>query len=376
MTTTTLGVAVIGDGLMAKEHTMALRNVRPVFGDVRIEPRLEIIVHPDAARARRAAEQYGVSRWSTSWEDAVHDPAVGLVDIVTPNVHHRQVAVAAAEAGRHIWCEKPLGLGLGDAEAMTAAAEAAGVVTLVGFTYLQNPGLAVARELVDRGELGDLFSFTGFFSADTMIDPAVPFTWRTDRALAGGGAIADLGSHMISLARHLVGGVHRAAGLSRTIVAERTDASGQRRRVDNDDHTLALLEFDSGVIGSIQTSRVQTGRAFEVSFVLTGSAGAIRFSQQDSHVLEVSLASDGLDTHGFRTIELGPGHGRFGALWPMSGINVGLHELKIFEAHELLEAIADGRAASPDFREALEIERTIDAIERSAAAQGEWRSVS
>lgn len=373
--TSTLGVAVIGDGLMAKEHTMALRNVRPVFGDVLLEPRLAVIVHPDADRARAAAERYGVERWSTSWEDAVADPAVDLVDIVTPNLHHRDVAIAAASAGRHIWCEKPLALTVEDAESMTAAAERAGVVTLVGFTYLQNPGLALARELVERGELGDLFSFTGFFSADTMIDPAVPFTWRTDRARAGGGAVADLGSHMISLARSLVGGVSRVAGLSRTVIAERADASGTRHRVDNDDHTLALLQFGNGAIGSMQASRVQTGRAFEVSFVLTGTKGAIRFSQQDSHRLEVSLASDGLDTHGFRTIELGPGHGRFDALWPMAGINVGLHELKIFEAHELLQAIAENRPASPDFREALEIERTIDAIERSAAAGGEWRDV-
>src|SRR5690606_2593688 len=182
-----------------------------------------------------------------------------------------------------------------------------------------------------------------------MIDPDVPFTWRTDRSRAGGGAVADLGSHMISLARRVTGGVSRVSALSRTIVGQRHDAEGVLRTVDNDDHTLALLEFDNGVIGSMQASRVQTGRAFEVSFVLTGTKGAVRFSQQASHILEVSLDSDGLDTHGFRTIELGPGHGHFGALWPMSGINVGLHELKIFEAYELLSAIAEGRSAQPDF---------------------------
>ena len=375
MKETSIGVAVIGDGLMAKEHTMALRNVRAVFGTDVPQPRLEVIVHPDADRARAAAEQYGVARWSTSWQDAVADPAVDLVDIVTPNIHHRDPALAAAAAGKHVWCEKPLALTAQDAQAMTDAAEAAGVTTLVGFTYLQNPGLALARDLIRRGELGELFSFTGFFSADTMIDPDVPFTWRTDRALAGGGALGDLGSHMISIARHVVGGVSRVSGLSRTVIGERADRDGVRRTVDNDDHTLALLEFNNGVIGTMQSSRVQTGRAFEVSFVVTGTKGAIRFSQQDSHLLEVSLASDGLDTHGFRTIELGPGHGHFGNLWPMAGINVGLHELKIFEARELLQAITEGRPASPDFREALEIERTIEAIERSASRGGEWQLI-
>ena len=373
--TQSLGVAVIGDGLMAKEHTMALRNVRPVFGAGLPEPRLVVIVHPDADRARSAALQYGVERWTTSWEEAVADPDVDLVDIVTPNMHHRDVAIAAAAAGAHIWCEKPLAVSVKDARLMTDAAVAAGVTTLVGFTYLQNPGLALARQLIERGELGDLFSFTGFFSADTMIDPDVPYTWRTDRSRAGGGALGDLGSHMVAIARHLVGAVDRVAGLSRTVVAERTDAAGTRHPVDNDDHTLALLEFHNGVIGTMQASRVQTGRAFEVSFVVTGARGAIRFDQQNSHLLEVSLASDALDTHGFRTIELGPGHGHFGALWPMSGINVGLHELKIFEARELLAAIGEARSASPDFREALEVERTIEAIEQSAAADGAWKTV-
>jgi predicted dehydrogenase len=376
MSQPTIGVAVIGDGLMAKEHTMALRNVRPVFGEVPLDARLEVIVHPDPARAEAAARQYGVERWSTSWEEAVADPRVGLVDIVTPNVHHPAVAIAAAEAGKHIWCEKPLASALGDARRMTDAARRAGVVTMVGFTYLHNPALALARELVERGELGELFSFTGFFSADTMIDPEVPFTWRTDRSRAGGGAVADLGSHLTSIARMLAGDIARVAGLSRTVVAERRDADGIPHAVDNDDHTLALVEFANGMVGTMQASRVQTGRAFEVSFVLTGTRGAIRFSQQDNYRLEVSLASDGLDTHGFRTIEIGPGHGHFGALWPMSGINVGLHELKIFEAHDLLRAIAGGLAARPDFAEALAIETTVDAIMRSAASGGAWTDVA
>jgi predicted dehydrogenase len=370
-----LGVAIIGDGLMAKEHAMALRNVRSVFGGIAIEPRLVVIVHPEAERARAAAARYGVERWSTSWQEAVADPEVGLVDIVTPNVFHHDVAVAAASAGKHVWCEKPLALTSADAAEMTEAAEAAGITTLVGFTYLQNPGIALARELIERGELGELFSFTGFFSADTMIDPDVPFTWRTDRSRAGGGALGDLGSHLVSIARHLVGPVARVSGLSRTVVPERRDVRGIPHPVDNDDHALALLEFERGLIGMMQASRVQTGRAFEVSFVITGTRGAIRFDQQQSHKLEVSLASDGLDSHGFRTIELGPGHGHFGTLWPMAGINIGLHELKIFEARELLSAIAGGRPASPDFREALLIERTVEAIERSSAANGAWEPV-
>jgi len=370
----TLGIGIIGDGLMAKEHSMAWRSVRAVYGDLPFEPRLVTLVHPDAGRAADAAARYGFARSSTAWQDVVDDPEIQIVNIVTPNAFHKEVAIAAVRAGKHVWCEKPLALSADDAREMTEAAEAAGVSTLVGFTYLQNPGLALAKKLIDDGELGELVSFTSFFSADTMIDPAVPFSWRTDRARAGGGALGDLGSHLVSIARYLVGPVARVSGLTRIVVPERADGEGVIRTVDNDDLAISMLEFDNGVIGTMQASRVATGRAFEVSFTLTGTKGVIRFSQQDSHKLEVSLDSDGLDTHGFRTIELGPGHGDFGDLWPMSGINLGLHELKIFEVRRFIEAIATGERVLPDFREGWEIERTIEAVERSAASRT-WTDV-
>jgi len=370
----TLGIGIIGDGLMAKEHSMAWRSVRAVYGDLPFEPRLVTLVHPDAGRAADAAARYGFARSSTAWQDVIDDPEIQIVNIVTPNAFHKEVAIAAVRAGKHVWCEKPLALSADDAREMTEAAEAAGVSTLVGFTYLRNPGLALAKKLIDDGELGELVSFTSFFSADTMIDPAVPFSWRTDRARAGGGALGDLGSHLVSIARYLVGPVARVSGLTRIVVPERADGEGVIRTVDNDDLAISMLEFDNGVIGTMQASRVATGRAFEVSFTLTGTKGVIRFSQQDSHKLEVSLDSDGLDTHGFRTIELGPGHGDFGDLWPMSGINLGLHELKIFEVRRFIEAIATGERVLPDFREGWEIERTIEAVERSAASRT-WTDV-
>ncbi|TQO19732.1 putative dehydrogenase [Rhodoglobus vestalii] len=374
-TAKTIGIGLIGDGLMAKEHSMAWRNVRAVFGDLPLEPRLVTLVHPTLDRARAAAQQYGFERASESWQDVVNDPEIDVINIVTPNAFHEEVAIAAARAGKHVWCEKPLALTAAGARAMTEAAEAAGISTQVGFTYLQNPGIVLARQLIDAGELGELISFTGFFSADTMIDPEVPYTWRTDRARAGGGALGDLGSHMISIAHHLVGGIGRVSGLTKTVVTERTDAHGIRHSVDNDDYSLTLLEFSNGTIGSMQASRVSVGRAFEVSFTLTGTRGAIRFSQQDSHKLEVSLASDALDTHGFRTIELGPQHGLYGALWPMSGINIGLHELKIFEVKKFIDAIAAGTTSSPDFREAWEVQKVVESIEESDRLRS-WCEVS
>lgn len=370
-----LRIGMIGDGLMAKEHSMAWRSVRAAYGDIPLDPQLAVLVHPDAGRADRAAAQYGAQRFSTSWRDVTDDPEIDVVDIVTPNAFHKDVAIAAARAGKHIWCEKPLALTTADALEMTEQAEAAGVSTMVGFTYLHNPGLVLAKQLVEAGELGDLVSFTALFATDTMIEPDVPFTWRTDRAQAGGGALADLGSHLISIARYVAGGITRVSGMSAIVVPERHDASGHVRTVDNDDLAMSLLQFDSGAIGSMHASRVSTGRAFEVSFTLTGTKGVIRFSQQDSHKLEVLLESDHLDTHGFRTIELGPGHGDFGHLWPMSGINLGLHELKIFEVRSFIEGIVTGQRVLPDFREGWEIQKVVEAIEHSTQ-DGAWQDVA
>lgn len=370
----TLGIGMVGDGLMAKEHSMAWRNVEAVYGSVPYRPQLVALMHPTAHRAASAAARYGFERSSTSWRDIVESDDIDVIDIVTPNAAHAEVAIAAAEAGKHIWCEKPLAVTVEEGEAMTAAAEKAGVTTLVGFTYLHNPAVSLAKSLVEAGQLGEIISFDGTFLVDTMIDPAIPHTWRTDRSLAGGGALGDLGSHMVALAHHVVGQIDRVSGLSRTVITERNDASGLVRTVDNDDIATALLEFDDGFTGTLQASRVSTGRAFEVAFTVTGTHGSIRFDQQTSHHLEVSLASDGLDTHGFRTIEVGPGHGDFGELWPMSGINIGLHELKIFEVQRFITALDSGVRVLPDFREALDVQRVIDAIERSAESR-DWTAV-
>lgn len=372
-----LGVGIVGDGLMAKEHSMAWRNVQAVYGDVPVEPRLAMIMHPDEDRARAAAQRYGVERWTTSWEELVADPEVDVVDIVTPNTFHKDVAIAASRARKHIWCEKPLAVTADDAAQMTEAAEAAGVQTLLGFTYLHNPALALAKSLIAEGELGEIVSFTGSFTADTMIDPDVPFSWRLDRSRAGGGAFADLGSHLVSIARYLVGDISKVNGMSRIVVPTRmsTEKDGRRQihKVDNDDVTVAMIEFAAGAFGSLFASRVATGRAFEVAVTVTGTRGSVRFSQQDEYKLEAKLGSDPFDPHGYRTIEVGPGHGDFGHLWPMSGINVGLHELKIFEVRRLIDAIVRGEPADPDFRAGLEIQRVIEAVERSAQS-GSWES--
>jgi predicted dehydrogenase len=385
--TQTLGVAIIGSGLMAKAHTMAWRNVQAVYGDVPVTPRLVILCDATDEIAAAGAVQFGYERWTTSWREAIDDPDVNVVDIVTPNFLHKDIAIAAAKAGKHIWCEKPLALTAEDALEMTQAAEDAEVRTLVGFSYLRNPGLALAKRLIESGQIGDMVSFTAAFALDAMVDPLTPFTWRQDRGLAGTGALGDLGAHVIAIARFLIGDIAKVASMARIVTKERplpqgsfgygekAAASAPKCFVENDDVTYFLAEFANGAIGSIEASRVSAVRAWDLSFMLTGSKGAIRFDQQHMYKLEVSLDSDPHEIHGFRTIELGPGHGDFGVLWPVPGANISIHDLKFFEVHDLIAGIVSGKPVWPDFREGYEVQKVIDAVDR-ASKEGSWVVVS
>jgi predicted dehydrogenase len=373
-----LRVAMLGGGLMAKSHSMAFRNVEAVYGDVPLRPRLHVLCDEREDLAADAATTLGYERWTTDWRAAVADPDVDVVSIVTPNWLHKEMALAALAAGKHVYCEKPLAVTAADAREMAEAAKAAGARTLVGFNYVRNPAVEFARELIAAGELGELQTFRGAFVLDAVADPAVPFTWRFDRRLAGTGALGDLGAHVIALAHALVGPIAAVCGLARTWVAERPTTSGvfgygseadkdaPVRAVENDDVMQFLCEFADGPTGAIECSRIATGRRYAIELEVSGSKGALRFNQQDIYKLDVYLSGDPAGRQGFRRIDVGPGHGDFGRFWPIAGVPLGVHELKVIEVHELLQAIAEGRPARPDFEEGRRVCEVIDAVAASA----------
>ena len=205
--TTSIGVGLIGSGFMGRAHALAFRSVGGVF-PLAAQPRLEMLADIPEQRAVEAARALGFARATHDWRALVGDPEVGLVAITTPNLMHAPMALAAIEAGKHVYCEKPLATTLADAIAMTRAAEAAGIVTMVGFNYLKNPMMTIAREIVRSGEIGEVTGFRGVFAEDFMSDPAASFSWRCERRQAGG-ALADIGSHLIALSRFLLGEVER-----------------------------------------------------------------------------------------------------------------------------------------------------------------------
>ena len=251
-------IGLVGAGWMGKAHSVAYRNVPMVFGPEPAVPVLEIVADVNPVWAEAAARNLGFARWSADWRAVVADPRVDVVDITAPNDVHCAIALAALAAGKPVYCEKPLANTAAETGKMAQAAATAGVPTLVGFNYLKNPAHPYARELIRSGALGDITLFRGTFDQDLQTNPDFPFTWRHERAVAGSGALGDMGSHTLAFAQYLIGEVAEVCGLCETYIRTRPLAgsgSGQTARaaagastraVDNDDVAQFLMRFRAG----------------------------------------------------------------------------------------------------------------------------------
>lgn len=368
-----IGVGVIGTGFMGEAHARAMQTVVSAF-EPALRPHLALVADLDAERAAATARRFGFARSTADWRSLVADPAVGLVSVTSPNMLHKEMALAAIAAGKHVWCEKPLALTATDAAEMARAATAAGVVTLVGYNYLRSPAAQYVRRLVETGELGELTYLRVVFDEDYMASADVPFSWRCERATAGHGALGDLGSHAIGMARFLAGEIVAVAADTSTVLRDRMAAGGGLRPVENDDITHAILRFRSGLIGSLATSRVAWGRRNGPDIELFGTRGSVRFTQERMNELQLFRPAERVDDNGFRTILTGPAHPPFGRFTPAGGHGLGFNDLKTAEAAHLLDAIATGGPAWPDFAEGACIEAVAEAIVL-AAEQRAWVDV-
>lgn len=357
-----VGIGLVGSGFMGRCHANAFRAVGGLF-DVPFEPKLEILADATEDLASRGAQALGFERSTSDWQALVDDPAVGIVSVTAPNVLHAPIALAAIAAGKTVYCEKPLSTTAASALEMTEAAEAAGVTTLVGFNFLRNPMIKLAREIIASGEIGEVTGFRGRHAENYMADPDVAHSFRTDPA--GGGALADIGSHIVSMARFLLGPIAEVQADCRTIHPTRPVApnSAERKLVEVDDMTHALLRFDSGVSGSLEANWAATARTMDLSWEITGTKGALAFSQEAMN--ELLLWSGAPGRSGYTRIESGPAHPPYGAFCPAPGHHLGFNDLKVIEVAELLAAHAGKGTAGPDFREAYEVQRTIEAMQQS-----------
>ncbi len=371
-----IGVGVIGTGFMGRCHALAWRAVGAVFDDVPL-PELAVVCDADAGAASRAAERFGFARAVADWREVVADPAVAVMSITLPNAMHKEVALAALGAGKHVWCEKPMALTLADAEAMASAAADAPGVAALGYNYLRNPAVEHAARLIRSGTVGRVAQFRGVMDEDYSADPALPWSWRYRRAEAGLGVLADLMCHLVSVAQMLAGPVLRVCGDMETVHPTRSlqGAPDKSRPVENEDAASALVRFASGASGTLSSSRVAWGRKNRLAWEVHGTHGTLAFDQERMNELLLFEADGPAATRGFRTILTGPLHPPYGRFCPAPGHGLGFNDLKVAEAAQLLRAITGGAAPPTSFAKGLAIERTVHAIAESTVSGG-WVRVN
>jgi predicted dehydrogenase len=371
MTKPTLRVGMIGTGFMGKAHAFGFA-VAPKAFDLAHDIVLHTVADVTVEAAARAATAYGFARSTADWRTIIADPAIDIVSVTAPNALHKEMSLSAIAAGKHVYCEKPLAPLAADALEMTLAAEAKGVTTQVGFNYLCNPMIRLAREMIAAGELGEIRGYRGIHAEDYMADANGPFTFRHDPA--GGGALADIGSHALATAEFLCGPIARVMGDCVTMIGERPDGKGGTRKVTVDDVGRAFLRFESGATGSIEGNWISTGRKMQHDFEVYGTKGALAFSQEHFNVLNFFSTADAKGRQGFRRIEAGPDHAPYGAFCVAAGHQIGFNDLKAIEVAGFLNAIA-GRAPEPfGFRKGLRIQTLVETIARSSQA-GTWMDV-
>ncbi|GGO84383.1 1-carboxy-3-chloro-3,4-dihydroxycyclo hexa-1,5-diene dehydrogenase [Marinobacterium nitratireducens] len=370
-----IGIGIIGTGFMGQSHALAYRAAAGIYPDS-LNPVLKVVADINEDALERARVQYGFERGTTDWKALVADPEVGIVSITTPNTLHREQALAAIAAGKHVHCEKPIAPSAADAREMMEAAEAAGVMTQVGYNYLKNPLLKLARQMVESGELGEITSFRGIHAEDYMADPQLPYSWRFDPA-GGAGVLADLGSHIVGMARFLLGPISDLNADLETVIKERPIAPGssETRAVQLDDIARLTVQFARGCKGSIEASWVATGRKMQLGFELVGSKGSLAFTQERFNELLYFKAGNDPKYAGYQRIEAGPQHTPYGHFCKAPGHQLGFNDLKTIEVAEFLQAIARGKdPEGPDFREAWEIQKVIDTAVLSSRERS-WLAV-
>jgi predicted dehydrogenase len=366
-----IGIGLVGGGYMGKAHAVALSAVGAVF-NTPLRPRLEMIAASSPATAERYRQAYGFHRSTGDWRELVADPEVKAVVIASPQDTHRAIAEAAFKLGKPVFCEKPLGASLADAEAMTRAGDASGAVHMVGFNYVRTPATQFARKLIADGVIGRITWFRGEHTEDFLADPALPATWRT-RGMANG-VLGDLAPHMLNCALALMGPVESLSAMVETVHATRTGKGGPEA-VTNDDHTQLMCRFESGAMGHLYFSRIATGRKMGYAYEVHGTAGAIRFDQEDQNALWLYTAEGPEAVRGFRKILTGPAHPDYVEFCQGPGHGTGYQDQIIIEARDFLAAIADGRSRWPSFHDGLEVWRIADAASRSAS-EGRWIKLS
>jgi predicted dehydrogenase len=381
----TVGVGLIGVGWMGRLHARSYRALPERYPELAATPRLVVASDPVAANAAEAVDRLGFARSTPDYRAVLADPDVDVVSICTPNLLHREVALAAAEAGKPFWIEKPMGRNADESAAIAEAVEGSGLITAVGFNYRHAPAIDRARFLVRSGALGRVTNVHVRLFADYSADPDGALTWRFLREQAGSGVLGDLLSHGIDLAHFLVGPIGSVSALTETFLPERpkpagaaaghfTRGSGERGAVENEDYAAMLARFASGAVGTFEASRVAVGPRAEYVIEVYGTAGSVRWDFERMNELRLAIGPAAGSGYGYTTLLAEPGFGEFGRFQPGAGTAMGFDDLKAIEAARFLRSVLTGEQIAPSVADGLAAARVAAAAEASAAS-GSWQHV-
>lgn len=368
----TLGIGMLGYAFMGKAHSNAFKKLPYMMYPPVAIPRLVGVAGRSETGVQEAAKRYGYEYGTTDWRRLIDDPNIQVFDNGGPNDAHAEPTIAAAQAGKHVFCEKPLGRNAEESKAMLDAVEKTGVKHMVAYNYRFVPAIMQARKLIESGALGRIFHWRAVYLQEWIIDPNFPMTWRFRKEEAGSGALGDLGSHIIDLARFLVGEPNRVMSMTKTFVPDRPTADGRREAVTVDDAFVSLMEFDNGALGTIEATRFANGRKNGQNWEINGEKGSLRFNLERFNELEVYLPeTQPKETQGFTNVLVTePFHPFWENWWPQGHI-IGWEHTFIHEFHHFFDAIVNNKPVTPygaDFVDGYKNAVICDAILNSAAS--------
>jgi predicted dehydrogenase len=369
--TSEINIGLIGYKFMGRAHSNAYIDVDWFF-TTGLTPVRKAVCGRDEAAVGEFARELGWETYETSWERLVERDDIHMVDICTPNNTHRSIALAAARAGKHVLCEKPMALNAREAREMLEAAEGAGIKHMVAFNYRRVPAIALAKQLIEAGRLGRIHHFNAVYYQDWLVDPSSPIVWRHRKDVAGSGAHGDMHAHLVDLARFLVGEFEAVNGTAEIFVKERPLADGGMGAVTADDATYFLARFCDGALGSFLATRFATGRKNFLRLEIFGGRGSLVFNLERLNELQFYSREDGENERGFRTILVTePIHPYISTWWPPGHI-IGWEHTFIHEVADFLSCIRRDQLPSPNFHDGLRCHQVLDAVARSAM-EGRWQ---
>ena len=379
--TQTIGIGVIGMGWMGLVHSRAYRSIEDRFPQSGLKPQLVICADDVEARAEQGRSQIGFTQATTHWQRVIENPDVQIVNITTPNVFHLPMVSAAVAAGKHVFCEKPVGCSPQETARIAATARTAGVCSGVGYNYRWAPLVQYARQLISSGKLGEITHYRGRFLVGYGSHPDSVLSWRFQREIAGTGALGDLMSHVVDMAHMLAGPIESIVSQQHTYIPTRpqatpgkgthfsVDASGPRGKVTNEDYVSALARFESGAQGIFEVCRIVNGPRCEMAFEVNATKGALKWNFERMNEIEIVLSDDAAAPHpGSAVVIAGPEHPGYQHFYPGPGNSMSYEDLKTLEMFHFLQRITNDAADSPGLEEALKVAEVL------AAMAGSWES--